>query len=190
LEDRELVRRLLAKDEQAYRHLYQTYRGRLYRACVFILGYRDPDAEDVTQEVFLAALQKLHQFQFRSSLYHWMHCIATYLCYKRIRARKRLVVKMDEEFEAMVESAMPSRFGQEQEEREKQKLIELIQAQKALLGEPCRGLLELRDVQKKSYAELAEILKVPIGTVNSRLARCKGTLKDLVERALKGGRRG
>jgi RNA polymerase sigma-70 factor, ECF subfamily len=187
LEDRELVQKLLAKDEQTYRYLYQTYRDKLYRACVFTLGYQDPDAEDVTQEVFLVALQKLPRFEFRSSLYHWLHCIATYLCYKRIRARKRMVVQMDEEFEAILESAMPSRFNQEQDEKEKQKVIEVIQAQKALLGEPCQGLLELRDVQKKSYAQLAEILKVPIGTVNSRLARCKETLKGLVERALKGG---
>ncbi len=50
MEDRELVRKILQGDEQAKTQFYVQYRERLYRDCVFLLGYRDPEAEDLVQE--------------------------------------------------------------------------------------------------------------------------------------------
>lgn len=185
LEDRELVQRLLAKDDEAYRLFYRTYQGRIYRAASYLLGYQDPDAEDITQEVFLAALQQLHKFEFRSSLYHWLNHICMYLCFDRIRKRKRMVASLQEELEAMTPAKLGP--GQDPDPEEKERLLTLVESQRELLGAPCRGLLDLRDEQGKSYAQIAGILKVPMGTVMSRLARCKETLKELVLKSLKGG---
>lgn len=184
MEDRELVEKLLAKDDEAFRYFYGTYRDKIYKACVYLLGYRDPDAEDVTQEVFLAAIRQLPQFEFRSSLYHWLYRIAMYLCYERIRKRRRHVVSLEEELET---AATPLALGPDkvQEEKERQKALEVIETQKNLMGDPCKSLLDLREKQGKSYAQLADILKVPMGTIMSRLARCKETLKNLVLNALK-----
>ena len=190
LEDRELVQKLLVKDDQAYRYFYQTYRDKIYKASVYLLGYNDPDAEDVTHEVFLAALQQLPQFEFRSSLYHWLYRICMYQCYERIRKRKRLVATMDEELETAARSQSMGKQDRELEEKEKRKMLDMLETQKQLLGEPCKGLLNLRDGQDKSYAQMAGILKVPIGTVMSRLARCKETLKELFFRALKEAKHG
>jgi RNA polymerase sigma-70 factor (ECF subfamily) len=190
LEDRELVQKLLAKDEEAYRFFFETYQEKIYQACVYILGYQDPDAEDVAQEVFLAALRQLPQFEFRSSLYHWLYRICMYLCYERIRQRRRLVASEDAELESAAQPLALTRQNREREEKEKSKLLELLKTQKHLLGDPCRSLLELRDEQEKSYAQMADILRVPIGTVMSRLARCKEALKALFLRALKEGSRG
>jgi RNA polymerase sigma factor (sigma-70 family) len=185
LNDRELVEKLLAKDEEAYRLFYQSYRERLYKVCAYILGYQDPDAEDVTQEVFLVALQRLPQFQFRSTLYHWLHCICTYLCYERIRKRKRQVLSASEDLEAVAGPQAMAREEKELQDEKTRKLLELMESQKQLLGDPCRSLLDLREKEKKSYAQLAEIFKVPIGTINSRMARCLEALKNLFVRALK-----
>jgi len=190
LEDRELVQKLLAKDEEAFLYFYQTYRDRLYRACVHLLGYQDPDAEDITQEVFLAALRHLPKFEFRSSLYHWLNRICMYLCYERVRARYRTVASLDEQLEEAAEPVAFRRKDIEQEEMEKQAMLRVVESQRQLLGDPCRNLLDLREIQKKSYAQMAEVLKVPIGTVMSRLSRCKDALKDLVTRALKEPHRG
>lgn len=184
MEDRELVEKLLAKEDAAYRHFYGTYRDKIYKASVYLLGYQDPDAEDVTQEVFLAALKQLPQFEFRSSLYHWLYRICMYLCYERIRKRRRLVASLDEELET---AAAPLALGGDRilEEKDDQKALEVIEAQRESMGDPCRSLLDLREKQRKSYAQIADALKVPIGTVMSRLARCKEALKALVLRALK-----
>lgn len=183
MEDRELVQRLLAKDDEAYQIFYRTYRDRIYRAASYLLGYQDPDAEDITQEVFLAALQQLHRFEFRSSLYHWLNHICMYLCFDRIRKRKRLVASLHEELEAAAQAGPVP--GGEQGPEERERLLTLLESQRELLGAPCKGLLDLRENQRKSYIQIAGILKIPIGTVMSRLARCKETLKQLVLKSMK-----
>ncbi|HTC20622.1 MAG TPA: RNA polymerase sigma factor [bacterium] len=186
MEDRELVEKLLAKDEKAYRIFYETYRDKLYKACVYLLGYQDPDAEDITHEVFLAALRQLPQFEFRSSLYHWLYRICMYLCYERIRKRRRVISSLDEELEAAVDQrAFAAQDRELEEEKEKQKMLDLLESQRELMGDPCRSLLDLREKEKKSYAQLADLLKVPIGTVMSRLSRCKEALKALILKAMK-----
>src|ERR1035438_8896787 len=73
LEDRQLVEKLLAKDTDAENYFFRIYRDKLYKVCVYLLGYQDPEAEDITQEAFLAALRKLPEFEFRSSLYTWLY---------------------------------------------------------------------------------------------------------------------
>lgn len=190
MEDRELVRKLLEKDEAAFRYFYETYREKLYKSCVYQLGYQDSDAEDVTQEVFLAAFRQLPQFEFRSSLKNWLLRIGMYLCYQKIRQRKRLVVSETEALEMKAQPLAVARQNKEEEDKEKQQMMELLKTQKQLLGDPCRELLELRDEREQSYAQMADSLKVPIGTVMSRLARCKQTLKELFLRAWKEGSHG
>ena len=182
MEDRELVQRLIAKDDEAYRIFYQTYQERIYRAAVYLLGYQDPDAEDITQEVFLAAFQQIHQFEFRSSLYHWLNRICMYRCFERVRKRRRLVATLDKELE---EAARPQDPHDPGVAMEKERLLKVLQEQRGLLGKPCQSLLDLREAQEKSYAQIANLLKVPLGTVMSRLARCKEALKALVLKALK-----
>jgi RNA polymerase sigma-70 factor (ECF subfamily) len=185
LEDRELVEKLLAKEDQAYRYFYDTYRDKIYKACVYLLGYRDPDAEDVTQEVFLAALRQLPQFEFRSGLYHWLYRIAMYLCFERIRKRRRFIVSLDVDLEAAATPLARAGPDAAKEETERMRMLKVVEAQREGMGEPCKSLLDLREIQRKSYAQIADILKVPIGTVMSRLSRCKEALKQLVMKVLK-----
>jgi len=184
LEDRELVRKLLAQDDKAYRIFYETYQEKIYKACVYLLGYQDPDAEDVTQEVFLAAFKQLPQFEFRSSLYHWLYRIAMYLCYERIRKRRRQIASLNEELDEMAGPHSVHHSIHQENENEKSKLLSLLEEKKKLLGAPCQELLDLREAQEKSYAQMADILKVPIGTVMSRLARCKESLKLLMTKSM------
>ena len=185
MDDRELVKKLLAKDPEAEKYFFHTYRDRLCKACSYVLGFQDPEAEDVTQEAFIAALQQLPRFEFRSSLGHWLFRIGMNLCYSRIRKRQKQVVLLEEEMEGLMGPVSIKRELDQLEDRERQKLVEVVAAQKEALGDPCRKLLNLRDGEGKSYASIAEVLKVPIGTVMSRLARCKKALKELVMRALK-----
>jgi RNA polymerase sigma-70 factor, ECF subfamily len=184
ISDRELVQRLLAKDTAAEQYFFNTYREPLYKACVYVLGHQDPEAEDVTQETFIVALGKLKAFEFRSTLHHWLFRISMNLCYQRIRKRKRQVLHLDGQMEALSGSLSVDHQRRQEEDTEKEKRIRVIEAQRELLGDPCRKLLDLRDVKKKNYAYISKALKVPIGTVMSRLARCKEALKQLVQSAL------
>ncbi len=184
MEDQELVRRLLAKDAEAERLFYLTYKDPLYRTCTYILGYRDRDAEDMVHDTFLAALRDLPGFQFRSRLERWLRQICVHLCYKQLKKRKRLVAQLNEDLEALSAPRALEKPGLDRQKKETENALEVMESQKGLLGKPCQKLLELRDGEEKSYAELAEILKVPMGTVMSRLARCKDALKALMQKAL------
>ncbi len=187
LEDRELVQKLLAKDPEAERYFFNAYREKLYKTCAYILGHQDPEAEDLAQEAFIVALRKLPGFEFRSSLNRWLYRICVFLCYERIRKRKRQVLHLQDELEGLSKAAMAQRERLKEEEDERNRLVELVRSQRNLMGEPCRELLRLWDEDNHSYAVIAEKLKIPIGTVMSRLARCKEALKQLVLNALRGG---
>lgn len=187
MEDRELVQKLIAKDPEAESYFFHTYKEKLYQACVYLLGYQDPEAEDIAQEAFIVALRKLPEFEFRSSLYRWLYRICVFLCYKRIRSRKRQVTLLDEQLEDLSSPLALDREFQDEQKAQTQKVIQLIRSQRDLMGNLCRDLLKLRDEEEKSYGMIAEALKIPIGTVMSRLARCKEALKELVLRAVREG---
>jgi RNA polymerase sigma-70 factor (ECF subfamily) len=184
LDDRELVRRLLAKDQEAERYFFITFRDRLCKACFYVLGYQDPEAEDVVQESFLAAFNKISEFEFRSSLFHWLFRICMNRCYERIRKRQRQIVRVEAELEDIIGLPSMEQELRRGEAAETHRTLEIIEAQRENLGEPCRGLLLLRDQEGSSYAAIAEKLKIPIGTVMSRLSRCKEALKQLVLNAM------
>lgn len=186
MDDRELVRRLLDKDEEAQRYFFHTYRDRLCKACFYVLGYRDPEAEDVAQETFMVALHKISEFEFRSSLSHWLLRIGMNLCYDRIRKRQRQIVRLEEELDSFSGPYSVEAEKRRDEDARRHRTLEVVEEQRKVLGENCRELLRLRGDESKSYAAISEILKVPIGTVMSRLSRCKEALKELVLKALQG----
>jgi RNA polymerase sigma-70 factor (ECF subfamily) len=187
LDDRTLVQRLLLKDPEAQRYFDQTYRLRLYRACCHLLGYKDSDAEDVVQETFLAALRQLSTFQFKSSLYRWLHQIAMYRSYRVIRHRRRQVSTLTEEMEELAAGQAVDNAQKEEDERRHHQRVEAVRLVRDALGEPCRTLLKKRDEEGQTYGQLAETLKIPVGTVMSRLSRCMEALRKLLEKRRKGG---
>lgn len=182
MDDQTLVQGLLRGDAEAQAFLDQTYRPRLYRACCHLLGYQDPEAEDVVQDVFLAAYRQVQGFEFRSSFYHWIYRICMYQCYEVIRKRKRQVVVADADLELMAQGGAREKAAREDEEKHREEILAVVRRERDAMGEPCRSLLQMRDVEGKSYADCADALKVPIGTVMSRLARCKDHLKKRLEK--------
>jgi RNA polymerase sigma-70 factor (ECF subfamily) len=186
MEDRELVRKILEKDPSAEELLVRLHRETLRRVCVHILGYGDPDIEDILQDTFTAAFQNLGTFGFRSSLAHWLRQICVHLCYRRWRKRKRMVVLEMEKIEQLLTPEALSRPGDEGQEVERARKTEALEKGKQGLGKPCRDLISLRDEKGKSYADISEALRVPMGTVMSRLARCREMLRELVQRVISG----
>jgi RNA polymerase sigma-70 factor (ECF subfamily) len=187
VEDRELVRRVLEGDSSAQELLVKLHRDMLRRTCVHILGYNDPEVEDMVQETFVAAFQKLEAFEFRSSLAHWLRQICVHFCYRRWRQRKRMVVQAQEELEMLFLPSALAREGEKGRELDRFRRMEVLKQGLEGLGKPCRELLGLRDEKGKSYSEISEVLRVPMGTVMSRLARCRKILKELVQRILGKG---
>jgi len=186
VDERELVQKTLQGDPEAQNLLVRQYRDPLRRVCVHILGYQDPEVEDVLQETFLRAFQKMDRFEFRSSLGRWLNQICVHQCYNRWRRRKRMVVQAVEDLEVLLAPASVRVEDEGRRNRVQEKRLAVLAEQKKLLGYPCREILALRDESGESYAHIAETLGIAMGTVMSRLARCRKALKDLVQKALAG----
>ncbi len=178
MEERELVQKILQGDEKAKTEFFVTHREKLYRTCVYLLGYQDPEAEDVVQEVFITAFEKLPEFQFRSSLLTWLTQICIFKCHNRFRQRAKLVNQEHAELDVLLQSKALERQDAKDQEKEKRRIIERCLER---IGKECREIIEQRELQEKSYIEVGKALKIPLGTVMSRLSRCKKALRILIK---------
>jgi RNA polymerase sigma-70 factor (ECF subfamily) len=185
MDEKQLVALVLKGDEAAREDLSCRFRQRLYATAVHFLGYQDPEAEDVVQDTLLAAFKQLAGFEFRSSLYTWLNHICVNLCYARLRQRRKAVAQPDETLELLSSNAALQRHHHAEEDQERDARLAVLRKELAAMKEGCRSIVTLRDVEGRSYAEIAQGLKLPLGTVMSRLARCREALGERVRQALK-----
>jgi RNA polymerase sigma-70 factor (ECF subfamily) len=185
-DEEQLVQRLKQGDASAQDKAYRTYYPTLYRTSAYFLGYQDPEIEDAVQEAFMAAFQKIEAFEYRGpgSLQAWIKRIAVNRCYNRWRHRDRMILSEEADMELFSRSAAVKGMAAREEEEQHHIRREAIQSARDEMGSPCRELLDLRDSQGLSYAEIGHQLKLPMGTVMSRLSRCRESLKRLVERRM------
>ena len=178
--DRDLVARILGGSDAARDELFVRHRQRLLLTASSLMGYQDPEAEDMVHEAVLAGLKDLDRFEFRASLNTWLTHICVNLCLKALRRRSRMVVEADEAIEQFcnADSRRKSPAGGAQDEQ-KERLGQIRQAMQRLKA-GCREILALRYDGELEYGAIAARLKVPIGTVMSRLARCRTVLKEMV----------
>jgi RNA polymerase sigma-70 factor (ECF subfamily) len=145
--------------------------GSMYRTALR-LTRNTADAEDLTQEAYARALSGSRQFRWGTNLKAWLFSILRNVDRNRRRAARRAIVVVDEEAVRASEIAADSRPSPEAELLQNVAESDLRAALESLppkFKEP----LWLRDIEELSYADIAARLKVPIGTVMSRLARAR-----------------
>jgi RNA polymerase sigma-70 factor (ECF subfamily) len=165
LDSRDLER-LSRGDARALRPLWEAYGDRVYRLCARILGQR-ADAEDATQEVFLRILAKASSFSGRSRFSTWVYRLTVNHCLNDRARRGRHWAPLDDE---RLPPATGASAVSAVEARDR------LDALLARLAPDHRAVLLLREVEGLSYAECAEVLEVPVGTVMSRLSRARKAL--------------
>jgi RNA polymerase sigma-70 factor (ECF subfamily) len=126
------------------------------------LAGNDADALDATQEALIAVARGLHRFDQRSSFTTWSYRVATNACLDELRKRRRRPVPVDE---LTALAAGPDDLAGRVADRL------TIDEALAQLPPEFRAAVVLRDVCALDYAEIAEVLGVPPGTVRSRIAR-------------------
>ncbi len=179
-----LVRAAKKGDLDAFNRLVLAYQDLAFNVAYRIMG-DVPSAEDATQDSFIKAYKSLRSFRggsFRS----WLMRIVTNSCYDELRRRKRRPAVPLEPYtddDEIVES--PSWIADPGESPEEHALrMELSLAiQNCLdgLAADFRLLVVLVDIQGMDYAEAAGIIKKPLGTVKSRLARARTRLRDCLQ---------
>jgi len=131
-------------------------------------------ADDLTQETYLRAFGSLHRFQHRSSVRTWLLVIARRVCADAVRARRRgrLTLVGDENLEALAGSDGADRVA------EGAAVTDLL----ARLDADRREAFVLTQLLGLPYADAAEVVGCPVGTIRSRVARARADLLDSLSR--------
>lgn len=182
LPDAEAVALARQGDHEGFRILVERYQGRAYRLALRIL--KDPDrAKDAVQDGFLKAYGSLAKFEGRSGFYTWLYRLIFNLCIDmQRRDRSGRHVEWDDEVARNVAdapgAAIPHVEAGPAQALERRELREALAKAIEVLPEDARRTLVLREVDGLSYAEIAEALGVPKGTVMSRLHHARRRVRE------------
>jgi RNA polymerase sigma-70 factor (ECF subfamily) len=178
----ELVKRCCAGDSSAWEFIVTTYSRR-----IFNLAYRFTcsveAAEDLTQDVFIKIYRSLEQYNpAQGDLSNWLMRIARNLIIDDYRSRQRkLQDKGAENIEDHVFHLRSFEISQ-QAEIERKEFAKQVQAAIQKLPPDLRICVILRDLEELSYQEIVELLKIPEGTVKSRINRGRIELAKIMRR--------
>jgi RNA polymerase sigma-70 factor, ECF subfamily len=172
MDDASLVQAAQRGDRRALEQLLQRHYDRIHAVCRRITGH-DADAADAAQEAMIAIVRSIARFDGRASFGTWAYRIATNASLDELRRRRRRPTPAPHaEDTSGHEPVDPTTAGRLEAVGERDALGSAL----AGLPEDFRVPVVLRDVGDLDYAEIAEVLNVPIGTVKSRIARGRGML--------------
>lgn len=183
--DTDLVAKAQAGDQDAFAVLVEHYQGKVYNLALRLT--RSPeDAADLSQEAFLKAWRGLPSFQWESSFPTWLYKLTSNACidFLRRRARRRDMeapVSLDEDNNGLV-NLTPDPAPSPQRQLEEKELRQALDAGMARLSPEHRQALSLR-LAGLSYAEIAQVLDVEEGTVKSRIARARLSLRNYLQKS-------
>lgn len=191
LTEYELIARARTGDQDAFAGLVRLHQRQVYLLALRMLHDED-DANEAAQEVFLAAWQGLRSFRGDARLATWLYRIAYNHCLKVAEAQRRDAQARSEMAAASAHAARPAvKLSQMHAQTALRDLCDTVRTEIACLPPKYQAVLSLRHLQDLSYEEIAEVLRVPIGTVKTHLFRARAILKERLadlDRATAGGR--
>ena len=184
-----LVRLCMAGDQQAWQQLVLSQHRRIYGICFRFTGSAS-DAEDLTQDVFLKVYRNLASFDTeRGSFQTWIATLARNLLVDHFRRTRleRATDSLDASLSSEEDGAtMGDRLADPRPSQEAHasglELKARIQQALAQLSPELREAVVFRDLEDMDYKEIAQVLKIPEGTVKSRISRGRGELARLLQR--------
>ncbi len=189
-DDAEFVSRCRRGDTDAFEVLVKRHQKKMLNIVYRITGDYD-DACEVVQEAFLSAYRTIKQFRGDAKFSTWLTSITVNHAKNRLRQTQSRsyheVVSIDDPVET--ESGLlaydpPAQEASAIEQLQQKEVREKVQECIHSLDDEYREVIVLRDLQGFSYEEIGAILKIPDGTVKSRLFRARDALKDSLKRTL------
>jgi RNA polymerase sigma-70 factor, ECF subfamily len=189
LEDTELVNAYLEGETRTFDVLVERYQTRLLNFVYRIVGDRER-AEDLVQEVFVRVYRHLGRFDRSKKFSTWIYTIASNLAKNELRNRSRnplvlftSMTKGWEDEERPLEFEDPS--SRPDDLFRKRHVRELVESSVAQLPMHHREVFMLREIEGRSYEEIAEITHCNLGTVKSRLNRARNSFAEIIEPGLR-----
>ncbi len=168
--DTALVRRAAAGDTRAFEALYRRHAARVHGAVWRLSGMNEARAEELTQEAFVRAWQKLGSFRFESAFSTWLHRLAVNVALMALRAREPEDTVEDGVLESVSAPVTPFCAGER---------ADLEQAV-AKLPPRARAVLVLHDVEGWKHEEIGRELGMAVGSSKAQLHRARGLLRAML----------
>lgn len=175
-----LIERCLAGDQQAWDAIVRLYWRRVFNVAYKFVGRHD-EAEDLAQDIFLKVFRSLATFDRRANFQTWLISVSRNLCIDHYRS----VRKERETIDRGVNAADLSPVSSEASPHlalERVDLAERLRVALAELPETLRTAVVMRDIQEYSYQDIADRLRLPEGTVKSRINRGRRELARQLRR--------
>jgi RNA polymerase sigma-70 factor (ECF subfamily) len=184
-DDSAIVTAFLGGEERAFQELVERYQTRLLNFIYRTIGDRDR-AEDLVQEVFIRVYRHLHRFDRSKKFSTWVYTIASNLAKNELRNRSRSPLVLFQTIQGSNDDEdRPVQFedttARPDDMYRKRHLRELVEQTVAQLPEHHRQVFVLRELEGKSYEEIAEITDCNLGTVKSRLNRARTAFAAIIE---------
>ena len=184
-EDASLVERSRKGDMQAFGSLVAKYQERVLNVVHRLCG-RWAEAEELAQETFLKALERIGQFRGSSGFYTWLFRIAVNLTVSHRRRAGRIGFRSlagPEESDGSLADSLTSGLAEQREAgpvaaAEGSELRRRVCRALEELDDEFRLVVVLRDIEEMDYGQIARVLELPPGTVKSRLHRARSLLKE------------
>jgi len=175
-----LIQRCLSGDQRAWEQIVRLYWRKVFNIAYKFVGKHD-EAEDLAQDVFLKIFKSLDTFDRRANFQTWLISVSRNLCidhYRSVRKERETIDRDVDANELSPASVDPGPIAAlEQRDR-----VVLLKVALAELPETLRTAVLMRDIQEMSYQEIADKLRLPEGTVKSRINRGRTELARHVKR--------
>ncbi len=171
--EQELILQAMRGDRPSFALLTRRYYKRVHSVALRFVRNND-DAGDIAQETFLRAFRKLGSFDSSRPLFPWLYQIATNLSINHVQRVRKREAELPEFDTLETQADGPEAALLHRDEATK------VRAAVLALPERFRTVIELNHFDECSYAEIAEILSIPIGTVMSRLYHARRKLREII----------
>jgi RNA polymerase sigma-70 factor (ECF subfamily) len=176
----QIIERCLSGDQTAWEAIVRLHWRRVFNIAYKFVGKHD-QAEDLTQDVFLKLFKSLDTFDRRANFQTWLISVSRNLCidhYRSIRKERETMNRDVDPADLSPVSTTRSPYASlEQRDR-----VELLRAALDKLAPTLRTAVMLRDIQELSYQEIADQLRLPEGTVKSRINRGRTELARQIQK--------
>lgn len=184
--DREIISAYQRGDRSTFQLLVIKYETRVFNHCMRIVNDREESA-DLTQEVFLKVFRNIEKYEHTYAFYTWLYRITVNCCIDFLREKKRRIAKFpaaplhyDDAHGRAKEVEIPDeRFGPERRAINME-LNDMLNKALGNLPVNLRSIIVLKEVEGRSYAEIAKIVNCSLGTVKSRMHRARVQLKEFL----------
>lgn len=169
LSDNQIIERTLAGETDAFGLLVQRWERPIYGLSLRMLG-RDEDARDVCQETFIAAFRNLRKFRGDAKFSSWLYRIALNACHSRLRKQGgAFQYSLDQDEDGHKFELADTATEHAADRRQRDQRAELVRKALQALPVEMRQVIIMKEYEELTFAEIAEVLQIPLSTVKSRL---------------------